>query len=150
MNDAVTNGVPLINGRTYDWGMVKTALAGVNTDNCSAIDYGDSQEVEPVYAGGRYPVGYGKGRIESTGSITLLMEDVVALQGSAPGGRIQDIAPFDIVVSYLHPVLSKVVSDELQGCVFRENRRTWSEGDTSQSVELPLMIGKIKWGAPRN
>lgn len=149
MNDIVTNGVPLINGRTYDWGMVKASVGGVSTENCSAITYSDSQEVEPVYAGGRYPVGYGKGRIEPTGSITLLMEDVVALQGAAPGGRLQDIAPFDIVVSYVHPVSSKVVTDVLQGCVFKENRRGWSEGDTSQAVELPLMIGRISWGSTR-
>lgn len=149
MNDTVTNGVPLINGRTYDWGMVRASIGGVSTDNCAAINYDDSQEVEPVYAGGRYPVGYGKGRIEPTGSITLLMEDVVALQGAAPGGRLQDIAPFDIVVSYLHPEPGKVVTDVLQGCVFKTNKRNWNEGDTSQSVELPLMIGKIQWGSTR-
>lgn len=145
----MTNGVPMINGRTYDWGMVKASIGGVTTENCAAINYQDDQEVEAVYAGGRYPVGYGKGRIESSGSITLLMEDVVALQGGAPGGRIQDIAPFDIVVSYLHPTTQKITTDVLEGCVFRTNQRNWTEGDTSQQVELPLMIGRIKWGSTR-
>ena len=149
MSDIVTNGVPIINGRTYDWGMVKARIGGVATDNCAAINYSDTQPVEPVYAGGRYPVGYGKGRIECSGSITLLMEDVVALQGGAPGGRIQDIAPFDIVVSYLHPTTQKITTDVLEGCVFMTNQRNWTEGDTSQKVELPLMIGRIKWGSTR-
>ena len=149
MSDIVTNGVPLINGRTYDWGMVRVGIAGVSTDNCAAINYDDEQEVTAVYAGGRYPVGYGKGRIEPKGSITLLMEDVVALQGAAPGGRLQDRAPFDIVVSYLHPDQGKVVTDVLQGCVFQKNSRDWKEGDTSQAVELPMMIGRIQWGSTR-
>lgn len=149
MSDIVTNGVPMINGRTYDWGMVKARIGGVATDNCAAINYSDTQEVKPVYAGGRYPAGYGKGRIECSGSIRLLMEDVVAMQAGAPGGRLQDIAPFDIVVSYLHPTAGKVVSDVLVGCMFRENVRQWEEGDTSQVVELPLMVSKIEWGAPR-
>lgn len=149
MSDIITNGVPLINGRTYDWGMVKASIGGVTTENCAAINYQDDQEVEAVYAGGRYPVGYGKGRIEPSGSITLLMEDVVALQGGAPGGRLQDIAPFDIVVSYLHPTTQKITTDVLQGCVIKTNQRNWTEGDTSQKVELPLMIGKIRWGTTR-
>lgn len=139
----------MINGRTYDWGMVKTSIGGVSTENCAAINYQDDQEVTAVYAGGRYPVGYGKGRIEASGSITLLMEDVVALQGGAPGGRLQDIAPFNIVVSYLHPTTQKITTDVLESCVFRTNQRNWTEGDTSQQVELPLMIGRIKWGSTR-
>lgn len=129
--------------------MVKASIGGVTTENCAAINYQDDQEVEAVYAGGRYPVGYGKGRIEPSGSITLLMEDVVALQGGAPGGRLQDIAPFDIVVSYLHPTTQKITTDVLQGCVIKTNQRNWTEGDTSQKVELPLMIGKIQWGTTR-
>lgn len=139
----------MINGRTYDWGMVKASIGGVSTENCAAINYSDDQEVAAVYASGRYPVGFGKGRIEASGSITLLMEDVVALQGGAPGGRIQDIAPFNIVVSYLHPTTQKITIDVLESCVFRTNQRNWNEGDTSQKVELPLMIGKIKWGTTR-
>lgn len=139
----------MINGRTYDWGMVKASIGRVSTENCAAINYQDDQEVTAVYAGGRYPVGYGKGRIEASGSITLLMEDVVALQGGAPGGRLQDIAPFNIVVSYLHPTTQKITTDVLESCVFRTNQRNWTEGDTSQQVELPLMIGRIKWGSTR-
>jgi hypothetical protein len=129
--------------------MVKASIGGVTTENCAAINYQDDQEVTAVYAGGRYPVGYGKGRIEASGSITLLMEDVVALQGGAPGGRLQDIAPFNIVVSYLHPTTQKITTDVLESCVFRTNQRNWTEGDTSQKVELPLMIGRIKWGSTR-
>lgn len=140
------NGTVMINGRTYDWGMVKIGIGGVPTVNCTNIDYSDEQEVVAVYAGGRYPVGYGKGRITCAGQITLLMEDVVALQKSAPGGRLQDIAPFPITVSYLHPDTQKVHTDTLKGCMMTGNSRSWAEGDTSKVVPITLMIAKIEWG----
>lgn len=136
----------MINGRAYDWGMVKVGIGGVPTLNCTNIDYSDEQEVVAVYAGGRYPVGYGKGRIQCAGQLTLLMEEVVAIQSVAPGGRVQDLAPFDVTVSYLHPDTNKVHTDVLKGCVMTGNSRSWAEGDTSKTVVVPLMIAKIKWG----
>lgn len=139
----------MINGRTYDWGMVRVSIGGVGTLNCAGINYDDNQEVAPLYAGGRHPVGFGKGRIESSGNIKLTMEDVVALQAAAPGGRLQDIPPFDIVVSFLHPTAGKVVSDRLLGCIFTKNSRDLEEGDTQEIIELPLLVGVIEWGSPR-
>lgn len=140
------NGTVMINGRTYDWGMIRIGIGGVATMNCTAIDYSDDQEVTAVYAGGRMPVGYGKGRITCAGTITLLMEEVVALQSSIPSGRVQDLAPFAITVSYLHPDTNKVHTDTLKGCVMTGNRRDWREGDTSKEVQIPLLISEIKWG----
>lgn len=137
----------MINGRTYDWGQVKIGIGGVLTMNCTAINYSDDQEVVAVYAGGRHAVGYGKGRITTSGSITLLQEDVVALQSTAPNHRLQDIAPFDITVSYLHPDTNKVHTDVLKGCIMTSNSRDWREGDTGKEVEVPLMISRIRWGS---
>lgn len=140
------NGVVNINGRTYDWGMIRVGIGGVPTMNCTAIDYSDDQEVVAVYAGGRLPVGYGKGRITCAATITLLMEDVAALQSSAPNGRLQDIAPFSVTVSYLHPDTNKVHTDILKGCVMTGNSRSWSEGDAGKTVQIPLLVSAIKWG----
>lgn len=143
---AMNNEVPMINGELYGWAQVKLAIAGVYVRNVTAIKYADNQEIVNVYAGGRTAVGYGKGRIECSGEITLLKEEVVSLQSSISNGRIQDIPPFDITVTYLHPQTNKVVTDTLHGCLFTSNDNDVSEGDTSISQTIPLMISSIEYG----
>lgn len=89
-------------------------------------------------------MGYSKGRITCTGKITLYHEEVVAIQRQAPSGRLQDIAPFNIVVSYL-PAQGLPVIDKLRNCLFKKNGRGWSEGDTGKTVDLDLVMSHIEW-----
>lgn len=140
------NGVPYINGQLYDWGNIAIGIAGVTLTGIRAVRYADRQETTAVFAGGRYATGFGKGRITCEASLTLLMEEIVALQNASPNGRLQDIAPFDITVTYMHPVSSKIVTDVIKQCQFMDNSRDWTEGDTSEEVELTLLTPKIDWG----
>ena len=59
----------------------------------------------------------------------------------------QDIAPFDIEVSYL-PDNGIVVVDKIRNCQFTENKRDWKEGDMNQQVELELIPSHIEFGKP--
>lgn len=147
MNEGLNNGIPAINGEMYGWADVKCFINGTLVKGITAIKYDDKQTIEKVYASGRYPVGYGKGRIECSGSITLLKEEIVALQSVAPSGRIQDLPAFDITVTYL-PENGILTTDVLKTCKFTENKREPKEGDTSISSELELMVMNIKWGKP--
>jgi hypothetical protein len=139
----LNNGTPLINGRLYDWGMVKVSIAGVPVTGIRAINYTESQETEAVYGSGRYNVGYGKGRISVDASITLIKDEIVALELAAPNHRLQDIAPFDITVTYNHPVTSKIVTDVIKNCIFQNNGNSWSEGDMHNEVELTLLASHV-------
>lgn len=143
----MNNGIPAINGELYAWADVKIGIGGTTLVGVTGIKYSDKQEVAKVYGAGRYPVGYGKGRIDCTGSITLLKEELVALQSVAPNGRIQDLPLFDITVSYL-PESGVITTDVLKNCKFTENKKEPKEGDTSISSEIELMIMNIKWGNP--
>ena len=138
------NGIPFVNGKLYDWADIVLTLAGVPVTGITAIEYKDEQDVTVKYGAGRYPVGYAKGRITATGKITLLQEEVEAIQRQAPNGRLQDLAPFDITVSYL-PDTGIVSKDRLRNCMFKNNGRTWKEGDTGQEVELELVLSNIEW-----
>lgn len=140
------NGIPLINGILYSWGDIVLTIGGVPVTGITAISYGEEQEVANHYGAGRYPVGRSKGRITPTASITLSMEEVVALQSQAPGGRLQDIAPFDIGVSYL-PESGVITHDNIRNCQFAVNKREWAEGDTREEVELTLIPSHIEWAA---
>lgn len=142
--EVINNGVPFINGKLYDWADIVTTIAGVPVTGIVAIEYSDDQEVEVKYGAGRYPVGYGKGRIKPTAKITLYQEEVEAIQAQSVNGRLQDIAPFDINVTYM-PDSGIVKTDKLRNCMFKNNKRGWKEGDTGKTVELDLLLSHIDW-----
>lgn len=140
----INNGIPLVNGKLYDWADIVLTIAGVPVTGVTGIEYKDEQEVEMKYGAGRYPVGFGKGRISCDGKITLYQEEVEAIQRQSPTGRLQDIAPFNIIVSYL-PDTGIVSTDKLRNVVFKNNGRTWGEGDTGKTVEIDLAMSHIEW-----
>jgi hypothetical protein len=140
----INNGIPLVNGKLYDWADIVLTIAGVPVTGVTGIEYKDQQEVEMRYGAGRYPVGFGKGRISCEGKITLYQEEVEAIQRQSPTGRLQDIAPFNIIVSYL-PDTGIVSTDKLRNVVFKNNGRTWGEGDTGKTVEIDLAMSHIEW-----
>ena len=138
------NGVPFVNGKLYDWADIVLVIAGVPVTGITGIEYKDEQDIVTKYGAGRYPVGFAKGRITSTGKITLYQEEVEAMQRQSLTGRLQDIAPFDIIVSYL-PDTGIVSIDKLRNCMFKNNGRGWKEGDTGQEVEIDLVMSHIQW-----
>jgi len=142
---AISNGVPLINGVAYGWADIVALIAGIPMTGIVAIEYEDKQEVKNHYGAGRYPVSGGKEWIECPAKITLEMDEVLAIQAKAPNGRLQDIAPFPVQVSYL-PDNGQIVHDIIRDCQFTANARKWKEGDTNQPVELELIVSKIDWG----
>lgn len=145
MASIINNGVPLINGTLYSWADIVVLIAGVPVTGITGIEYGDEQEVKNLYGAGRHPVGRSKGRITPSAKIKLYQEEVEAIQAQAPNGRLQDIAPFDITVSYL-PDSGIVHIDKIRNVQFSKNSRGWSEGDTGQVVELDLLPSHIDWG----
>ncbi|MDR0546309.1 MAG: hypothetical protein LBG77_01770 [Dysgonamonadaceae bacterium] len=140
------NGIPLINGQTYSWGDIICTIAGIPVTGITAIEYSDSQEMQENYGAGRYPVSRSKGRIACTGKITLYPEEVIAISNKAINSRLQDIAAFTIVVSYIPTEGGIPVHDKLNNCQFKANSRAWAEGDMSKPVELELMVSDITWG----
>ena len=144
MASIINNGIPLVNGMLYSWADIVAAISGVPVTGITGIEYGDDQDVVNKYGAGRHPVGRAKGRITPSAKITLYQEEVEALQGQAPNGRLQDIAPFDITVTYI-PDSGIVTVDKIRNCQFKANSRKWKEGDTGQEVELELVTSHIEW-----
>lgn len=139
------NGIPYINGELYHWAQIKTNIAGVAVTGITAIEYKEEQETTTIYGSGRYPIGYSKGRITPSGSITLLEDEIARLRLAAPNGRLQDIAPFDIVVSYLPSNTAKLQNHVIKNCQFTNDGVTANEGDTSLSQQLTIVFSNIKW-----
>ena len=138
-------GIPLINGHEYGWGDIICLIAGNPIIGSQALKYDDKQTIENHYGAGRYPVSRGKGRIESSAKIKSSMPELLAIQAKSVTGRIQDLAPFNIQVSYL-PSDGKIVHDVIRYCQFLANNRKWTEADTAQWVELELIVSTIDGG----
>lgn len=117
---------------------------GVPVVGITAIEYGDDQVVENHYGAGRFPVSYSKGRVTPSAKITVAMGEVIGWQAKSPTGRLQDLAPFPIVVAYI-PEDGQIVTDKIMNCRFKKNARNWKEGDTRQLVDLELVPSHIKW-----
>lgn len=143
-----SNGVPLINGVEYGWADIVFAINGVPVTGITAISYSDKQDMTNIYGAGRYPVARGKGRITPTAKITLLGSEVLAIQSQSINHRIQDIAPFDITVTYL-PDSGIIHTDKIRNCQFVENKRDVKEGDMSIPVDLELIVSHIDWGGTK-
>lgn len=139
-----SNFIPLINGVEYSWGDITATVGGVPVVGIAAIEYSDDQVVENHYGAGRYPVSRSKGRVTPSAKITVAMGEVIGWQAKSPTGRLQDLAPFPIVVAYI-PEDGQIVIDKVMNCQFKKNVRTWKEGDTRQLVELELVPSHIQW-----
>lgn len=134
---------PLINGREYGWGDIVVNISATSVTGIKAIKYEEDQEKENIYGAGRNPVSRGYGRVKTTGSITLLSATVFAMQAVAPKGKLHNIAPFPIVVSY-QPETGPIVKHILKNCEFKKTTFDWKEGDMSKDIELELVISHIE------
>lgn len=139
-----TNFVPLINGVEYSWGDITATIGGIPAIGITAIEYADEQVVENHYGAGRYPVSRSKGRVTPTAKITVSMNEIIGWQAKSPTGRLQDLAPFPVIVAYL-PEDGQVVIDKILNCQFKKNTRVWKEGDTRQLIDLDLVPSHIDW-----
>lgn len=134
----------LINGKTYSWGDIAVVLFGQRVAGITAVSYDQEQEKENVYGAGNQPVARGYGNKKYTASITLLSEEVSALEAAAPNGDICDIPPFDVVVSFMNDQRA-VVTHILKNAEFSKDSRNGKQNDPKMEIELPLIISHIQW-----
>lgn len=137
--------VPLINGTAHAFADITFNILGVPMAGVQAIQYAEEQTKENNFGAGRFVVSRGYGQIEPSASITLLAEEVAALEAAAPNGRLQDIPPFDIPVIFQPRNSTVIYKDVLRNCEFTKNERDASTGDTGIPVELPLIISHVDW-----
>ena len=140
-----TEIVPLINGRAYDWASLRAQLLGQTVAGITALSYEDMQEKTNNYGAGINPTSRGLGKVEPKASLTLEMKELERIQAALPpGGRIQDIAPFPIVATFIN-TSNQLVTHTLHNCEFTNNKRELKTGDTNIEVELELILSHITW-----
>lgn len=136
----------LINGYSYGWSTLEINIGRVPVFGVTAISYNEEEEMEENYGKGNRPVSRGFGNITTTGSITLDMAEVEALQAASPTGRLQDLNEFDVIVSY-QPKSGAIKTHKLKNCRFKNNGREINQNDKRVSTQLELIIAEIIWNA---
>lgn len=137
--------VPLINGEEPAWANLTVNIAGFPEHGIRKIDYKDSQTIENIYGAGQNPVGRGYGRIEPSCTVGLLRKAVESIREASPTGRLQDIAPFDIVVMFVPVQGGKIIKHKVRNCQFTDDSLSISEGDTSNETDFELVPSHIEW-----
>ena len=138
--------IPMINGVQHSWATIQALIEGVITTGYVAVSYEDKQDIQNIYGAGQNPVGRGYGRIESTASITLLRDEIESIRKSSPTGRLQDIAPFDIVIAFLPIGGATIANHVIKNCQFTDDGMEAKEGDTKNEKQLNLLPSHIVWG----
>lgn len=136
---------PLINGTSHAFSDITIDILGVPVPGVVAINYSEKQEKVDNYGAGNRPVSRGYGKIEAEASITLLSEEVLALQKAAPNHNLMEIPPFDIIVTYLPKNSTNITTDILKNCEFKQNARDTKVDDTKIEVQLELICSHIIW-----
>lgn len=137
--------IPEINGVAHSWANLQVNIGGVPVVGITKISYSDSQTMENIYGLGQRPVARGYGKIECSASMTLLRSEIEALRDSSTTGRLQDITPFDIIVQFLPVNGQKIVTHRLRNCQFKTDGVEISEGDTSNTAEIEMILSHIEW-----
>ena len=131
--------IPMINGVLPSWATIQVLIEGVIVTGITDIKYDDSQEIENVYGAGQNPIGRGYGRITCKADITLERSEIESIRKSSPTGRLQDIAPFDIVVAFIPVCGSMMATHIIKNCQFLDDGVEAKEGDTKNEKQLNLL-----------
>jgi hypothetical protein len=131
-------------GTMAGWNSVTARILGRDIVGIKKVAYDDEQEKENEYGAGNMPIGQSNGNYKAKASLELTIEERLALQSSLPAGtRIQDIAPFPVIVSYDYNGV--IFKDVLQNCSFMNNGVDVKQGDKTIATDFNLLISHIDW-----
>ena len=134
-------------GKVAGWNSITLRMLGRDVEGLIELEYDDTIEKENVYGAGGYPIGRGEGNYAAKAAITLLNEEIVALQQSlGPGKHLADIAPFDIPVRYEYGGFA--YKDVIRNAEFKGNARAPKQNDKSISNKFDLLVSHIEWNVP--
>jgi hypothetical protein len=131
-------------GTMLGWNNITIPLFGRELEGLDSIKYNDTEDHQVVYGAGKMPIGKSKGNYSAEASISLYVEETIALQRSLPPGmRIQEIPDFDIPVVYEYN--GAVVKDIIRNCSFVDNGRECKSGDGKMMREYKLVPTHIDY-----
>ncbi len=131
-------------GKLTGWNSITVNIMGRDVVGISEINYSDSTKKENVYGAGGNPIGRSEGNYEAKASISLLKEEVDAIQQKLPKGmRVQDIPAFDVIVLYDRK--GKIQKDIINYVEFTGRAVDVKQNDGTIVEKHELIVSTIDW-----
>lgn len=131
-------------GKAYDGGDAVITALGQIWDEVSELSYGTTMEHQKNYTiGSRKASSWSMGKIDDTGSITLMMNQAVALEKAAKGDLLS-VKPFDINVTFADDY-NEIVNDTVV-CKFASQGREINT-EMGLSKQYDLFVLDIKYNS---
>ncbi len=132
-------------GKLTGWNSITVNMLGRDIEGITEVDYSDKKEKENAYGAGNMPVGRGsEGNYSAKASISLFVEEEMALQKSLPKGkRLVDITPFDVIVEYEYD--GYMYRDCIHNCEFTGRSVSVKQGDKKIVNKHELIVSHISW-----
>lgn len=122
-------------GKAYDGGDATVFALGQLWEEVVEIDYGTTQEHQKNFTlGSRRGTSWSMGKIEDTGSITMMMNQAVSLE-NACNGDLLSIKPFPINVTFVDGY-NQIVNDTILAKFQTQGRTVNTEMGLSKQYEL--------------
>lgn len=132
-------------GTMQGWNSITMNMMFRDVEGISKIQYDDNVPKENVYGAGGFPIGRSAGNYEPTFSFELFKEEDDALQGSLPpGGRVQDIAPSDVIVEY-ERADGTIQRDIARNMEIVGRGRDITQNDGTITVPYTCIVSHIDW-----
>jgi len=136
-------GIPLINGRAYDYTQLLPIFLGAALPSMSSITYEETQDKENNFGIGNRPASRGHGAINATGTMELSQNDIEALRDAAPNGSLLQIPASDFQLTFGHP--TNVQTHILKNLEFTTDGGGGTQGDTDLKMTLNFTISHVEY-----
>jgi hypothetical protein len=138
--------IKAFNSEEYGFSDIQIVMLGRPIVGLRGIKIKEMQEKKNVHGAGRKPIARSRGPINYEGSVKMLLSEVHALlQSQGQNGSIVGIQPFDIPVVFAPRVTDVITTHVCEYVEFTECEININQGDTEVEVELPIIIGNVKW-----
>ena len=122
-------------GKAYDGGDATVFALGQMWEEVVEIDYNTTQEHQKNFTlGSRRATSWSQGKIEDTGSITMMMNQAVSLENPC-NGDLLNIKPFPINVTFVDGY-NQIVNDTILAKFQSQGRTVNTEMGLSKQYEL--------------
>lgn len=128
---------PNVNGRTFSWINSRFQMLNRLIRGIEKFEYDEPQEKELIHGADTYAVGFGEGQIVPTFSISLHFEEVAALIKIAPGGKLQNIPPFDFTATFHRD--TETVTCIVRNCQFKNTPIAMAKGDKNRVYDFDIL-----------
>lgn len=134
--------------KIYSWSNLQIMVLGKIISGARGIKYTTKSDDEAVYAKGKEPYEIMSGNKSYEGELTLLQDEIEALENAAKAIGKQDITDirFDIVTTYLPEGSVVATTDVVKYCKVSDYEKGLKQNDKFMEVSLKFMALGIERG----